>query len=736
MATSARTASFGPYTLDLRSGELRKFGVRVKMGEQPLQILLMLLESPGEMVSREELRAKLWTDDTFVDFDHGLNSAVQRLRDCLSDTAEKPLWVETIPRRGYRFVGKIEWSNGVRPPETAPDGDTAAATYDASPKPNGTTTTQTARRKKITLVAALAASVAALAAAALGIYWLQNARRPAPFATFTITKVTNNGKTIATAISPDGKYLLSVRDEDGKQSMWLRHLQTNSEAQVIAPAVAFYQSLVFSPDGSYFYFLKAFDAAHTSYNILRAPVLGGEPRIVARDLDIGTAVSPDGARIAYVRGNNPAVGRFQLLVANADGSDEKILSGGTFDKYPGSLSWSPDGRQIVSIPPGPGDSVSAIQLQNSSSAAVEALAPLGRTQLYNVAWLPDSRGLLVLYSPTPPFDHIQIGLLANPAAPLRAITNDTDTYRALSVSADGKTIATVQERSTRTLYLLPRTGFSGLPPNPAAAQHKASLFSWASNGDLYFFGGSDLLRRSPNGADTTTVLSDPAAVVFGLSACPDGRHILVSWAGRGGTNKIYIWRVNADGSNPTQLTRGGMDGFPLCSPDSKWAYYQDIANFQVMRAPIDGGSPEVVPGSRIPGELDDAVYDLAISPNGKSLAFAVNPPRGADSDGSMTKIELLTLDAGPNPPARLVSADSHISSHPAFTLNGKALVYTVRDNGVDNLLLQPLDGLPSRLITNFTSDKIQNFEFSPDGKTLAVFQQHLESDAVLLHDTK
>ena len=78
------------------------------MGEQPFQILLMLLENPGEMVTREELRAKLWADDTFVDFDHGLNSAVQRLRDCLSDTAEKPLWIETIPRRGYRFIGPVE----------------------------------------------------------------------------------------------------------------------------------------------------------------------------------------------------------------------------------------------------------------------------------------------------------------------------------------------------------------------------------------------------------------------------------------------------------------------------------------------------------------------------------------------------------------------------------------------------------------------------------------------------
>jgi len=102
---------FGPYSLDLRSGELRKFGSKIKMGEQSFRILCLLLDANGEMVSREELRAKLWATDTFVDFDHGLNSAVQRLRDCLSDSAENPRWIATVPRRGYRFVGRVDWQD-------------------------------------------------------------------------------------------------------------------------------------------------------------------------------------------------------------------------------------------------------------------------------------------------------------------------------------------------------------------------------------------------------------------------------------------------------------------------------------------------------------------------------------------------------------------------------------------------------------------------------------------------
>jgi TolB-like protein/DNA-binding winged helix-turn-helix (wHTH) protein len=132
--TTTRSASFGPYAVDLRSGELRKYGTRLRIGGQPLKILLMLLANPGEMVTREELRAELWADDTFVDFDHGLNSAVQRLRDCLSDMADEPLWVETIPRRGYRFIGQVEWSDGAAFPS---NGDAAAPPAAIAPNGNG-----------------------------------------------------------------------------------------------------------------------------------------------------------------------------------------------------------------------------------------------------------------------------------------------------------------------------------------------------------------------------------------------------------------------------------------------------------------------------------------------------------------------------------------------------------------------------------------------------------------------
>src|SRR3989442_15329983 len=102
------TVRFGDFELDQDTGELRRGGIRIRLQEQPLQMLQILLEQPGKVVAREELQKRIWSSDTFVDFDHGINNAIKRLREALADTAETPRYVETLPRRGYRFIGKIE----------------------------------------------------------------------------------------------------------------------------------------------------------------------------------------------------------------------------------------------------------------------------------------------------------------------------------------------------------------------------------------------------------------------------------------------------------------------------------------------------------------------------------------------------------------------------------------------------------------------------------------------------
>src|ERR1700740_492957 len=128
MAASSRNRGprFGAFEVDLRSGEVHKHGIRLKIQDQPFQVLALLLEHPGEVVTREELHQKLWPADNFVDFDNGLNTAIKKLRDVLGDSAEEPRYIETLPRRGYRFIAEVK--NGVPelgiqiPPTTSPEG--------------------------------------------------------------------------------------------------------------------------------------------------------------------------------------------------------------------------------------------------------------------------------------------------------------------------------------------------------------------------------------------------------------------------------------------------------------------------------------------------------------------------------------------------------------------------------------------------------------------------------------
>ena len=141
---------------------------------------------------------------------------------------------------------------------------------------------EAAKQHKFGVAAVAFIALLLIAAAGYGLYSFLSGKAHRPFENFTITQVTNNGKTIAAAISPDAKYLLSVLDENGKQSLWLRHVPTNSDTQVIAPADAIYQSLAFSPDGGYIYFLRATDTLGRGSDLLRAPVLGGTPQVIVK----------------------------------------------------------------------------------------------------------------------------------------------------------------------------------------------------------------------------------------------------------------------------------------------------------------------------------------------------------------------------------------------------------------------------------------------------------------------
>ena len=576
----------------------------------------------------------------------------------------------------------------------------------------------------------------------------------APFEKFTISQLTNSGNFLQTAISPDGKYVLSVVVDKGLSSVWLRNVPTNSNTQVLAPAAAQYRNFVFSPDGNSFYFAKAANTVGTSFDVFRAPVLGGTPQLVKRDVDTNVTFSPDAQSIAYMRANDPDVGKYLLLKANADGSNEKILARGPITDLMTTISWSPDGKWIGGLVNGQNKELTKyMEIDTSTtdpdSPKIQKLFSSSGILATEAAWFPDGRGIGVTYiGPETGYTLNQLGFFSLPGGKFRPITNDTNSYTNLTLSADAKTLATVQRKTSHTFYFVPSGGFAGKVPEATPIFDKDYHdFAWADNQNIAVSESHQLIRISRTGENRTVLASDPMSVVFSPAGCglentgaspvtAKPRSLVFPWAGHTPETVIELYRVDTDGSNVRQIAkvRGGPNIKQSCSPDGKWVYYQENNPDRTLRVSVDGGTPEEVPGTKFPDAIY-ATFDVAISPDGKHLALLLTQAGEGARLFQDQKIALVDLDPAAKGARRLLNPNQGITGLLRFTPDGKDLAYAVGESGTDNLWLQPLDGSPMRRITNFTSQLTRSFEWSPDGKTLAVLRFNVESDVVLLHAT-
>src|SRR5581483_9805326 len=202
----------------------------------------------------------------------------------------------------------------------------ANSVVDFSTSPAGSSSAVAAiRRHKTATGAALLAGLLISAAAVYGVYTLLRRPAAAPFQSFSITQLTNTGKVQNAAISPDGRFLLSVQLDNGNESLWLRNIPTGSNTQVVPASGESFASLVFSPDGNSFYFRETGGGGAAAFNLFRAPLLGGSPTVLAKDVDGGPIFSPDGKRIVYSRYNDPELNKWRLLEADSDGGNERVL---------------------------------------------------------------------------------------------------------------------------------------------------------------------------------------------------------------------------------------------------------------------------------------------------------------------------------------------------------------------------------------------------------------------------
>jgi eukaryotic-like serine/threonine-protein kinase len=588
-------------------------------------------------------------------------------------------------------------------------------------KSSGSVIIEAARENKLGAALTIGIVAVLVAAAAFGVYSFLQRTRHVPFEHFTIENLTNNGHVLLAALSSDGKYLLHVRDEGGLQSLWLRHIPTGSNTQVVAPAATRYFGLTFSPDGSYIYCVRQDEAEHTLASLYRAPVLGGTPQLLIKDVDSPITFSPDGQRFAYLRQRHSSP-FWDLLVAHSDGSPDGALFTNTSVVSDSHIpAWSPDGKTIVIPVTQPtADTFTGLLAVDVATGKRQTVALQDDRLFFYPAWVPDSPGLIIAGGTTQLTLISQLVFLSYPQGQVRELTADTNHYAWPSISADGHSLVVTQGQYKFEISIGAAQSPDGLHALRLSSQLPTWHWDWTADGRLVVPQGGEIRAINPAGAETV-LLSDRKHLPDQVAVCAGGRYIVYRQLGKAAKTAENLWRMDANGNNPTQLTFGHNEDYPLCSSDEKWVYYVDVAdNFLPKRVPIDGGMPETVFGSALGG--------AALSQDGKYLATL----EVRESDH---KLMIKTVSTGDTKVA-YHDVDQRASWPLRFTPDGKGLVCTVREKGVDNLWVQPLDGSAFRQLTHFTSEKIHQFAYSPDGRLIALQRAHSESDAVLLHDTE
>ncbi|HEY1657001.1 MAG TPA: winged helix-turn-helix domain-containing protein [Candidatus Sulfotelmatobacter sp.] len=709
---------FGPFELDAIEGSLARNGSRVKLQDLPCRLLIMLVERPGEIVTREELRKTIWSGDTFVEFDNSLGVAIRKIRDALGDNPETPRYLETIPRRGYRFSAPVTTVNG--------SGSLNSSLDPVSTAPEETPEASLSRKRNI-LIGSLVLVVAVTIGSAL--YRFVRHKKNPPYQSIRMTWLTSTGQSRMASISPDGKYVVHVIEDGAKQSLWVRQVATANNVQIVAPAEVQYFGMTFSPDGNFIYYVAA-RKNESQAMAYRVPVLGGTPQKVMEDVDAPIALSPDGSQMAYVR-LTPTNGEDDLLVAKVDGSGEHVVDRSkvpdrfcySWFEQSGGAGWSPDGKHIIVMTAkGTLGIVSTWGLLDVSlqSAEKKIIVSPRWASSGRAVWVADGSGVILDSADPSSNQSPQLWYVSFPEGNVRQITHDLNRYFGVSLTADSSALVTVQSETSSSVSIAPLGGGSErqLTSGSGTSDGHDGVAFTPDGGVVYTTNANGHLDLWSIGTDGGGPVQLTSNVGNNLSprVTLDGQTIVFTSNRDGQSN---IWKMKIDGSEQTQLTQGGMDRFPEVAPDGKFVFYgsTNSGRFTVRKIPLSGGTPV---------KVNDGIWANATpSPDGKLLAVTSFEEKTGWGEN------VVPVEGGE--PVKVAQLNS---TRLQWTPDSKSVVYIDNNNGVSNLWSQPIKGGPPRQITNFASGRIFDFAISRNGKQLVLSRGSVNSDVILINNVQ
>jgi serine/threonine protein kinase/Tol biopolymer transport system component len=538
--------------------------------------------------------------------------------------------------------------------------------------------------------------------------------------TMQISKLTENGAALSGAISPDGRYAAFVKRGD-QQSLWVKQIATGSEAQVVPPGPGYFNNRpTFSPDGNYIYYEHSDPQNEDETLLFAVPSLGGTPQRILDDLSTPISFSPDGKQIAFAH-YDAGDKKPQLVVAGSDGSNRHVIAEReAMAVFNSSLSWSVTGNLIA---------VAQYQLAKEGLSSVLIFTPQGTLEksfsfpflVDGIAWLPDATGMFLQCRSREANFRSQIKFQPYPSGALQNVTNDLNEYRNITVTADGRALATVQEQKSSAVYVgkAPTKWPEDIKLNPAAVtagQAEGGWLRWDNEGRLYFDDQDyHSFRMNP---DESSRIRVPDRETNAAYATPCGPEALIFGILR--DNNLNLFRQNLATSEIKQLTFERDAEQPACTKDGKTVYYNNNVDGPTLKrvSTVSGASEVVAPSS------GDGV---SLSPDDKRIVFFQSSTTAKEHK---TLLAIQDVDGG----NKTFLPSTGVVHRPDWTPDGHALVLSKSTGNGSNLFYQPLDGSKPTQITHFDTEPlwIAAYAFSPDGKQIAITRGRVnDSDLVM-----